>query len=309
MAARTPKHIREKQMTELASADGYTFVGWGAEYTGNLTKVVVNCKTHGDWTTKLSYFTDMRTRCPGCAVQLRRADIDVVRSDIVESCSKKGYEFLGFIDGYVNNSSKVKLRCRAHGEWDAAVSHVLHDATGCPVCGGKQKLLEYDVITRITVAGAQKGFVFGGWVDRHNNNSSKVRLLCVDHGEWTAVVESIIHQKTGCPKCAVFGFVPSKSGTLYALRSVDGDYVKVGISNNFEQRLGQLQKRTPFEFKVLRELKFTNGADAMAAEQVIHKSFPSAGLTGFDGCTEWLEWSPDVVMWADLFSGGACNDQ
>lgn len=36
-------------------------------------------------------------------------------------------------------------------------------------------------------------------------------------------------------------------------------------------------------------------ADAIAIEKYYHKKYGSAGLTGFDGATEWLKYSPELM--------------
>lgn len=310
MPIKTPQDVRERQLKELAEVDGYTFVGWNGAYNGNNSRSIFSCVEHGNWETRLTHFANMGTRCPKCSVQRRRSDLGDVRIKVLAACSKHNYEFVDFVGTYTNhNKSKVTLRCHSHGGFDVSVVHLTRNGSGCPTCGGTSKVPEQIAIAKINERGESKGYTFGSWVLDYKNNRSKANLVCEAHGTWVTTVDSILNQGTACPNCAEFGFSPSKVGTLYALLSSDKCMIKVGISNKFEQRLVQLRKRTPFEFEVLRELKFANGGDAIAAERIIHKAFPSAELTDFDGATEWLKWTPDVVTWIDLFSGGACNDQ
>jgi len=49
----------------------------------------------------------------------------------------------------------------------------------------------------------------------------------------------------------------------------------------------QLKSATPFDFHLIAKVK-TTGAEAMRKEKYYHRKYESAGLTGFDGATEWL---------------------
>jgi hypothetical protein len=79
--------------------------------------------------------------------------------------------------------------------------------------------------------------------------------------------------------------------------------IKIGISNVPDKRHAKLRRCTPFEFAVYRELSCDDGTIPPMLEQMFHDEFPSAGLRGFDGATEWRLWHDDVNTWFDLLSG------
>ena len=81
---------------------------------------------------------------------------------------------------------------------------------------------------------------------------------------------------------------------MYALKSEDGKYMKIGLSNKPAQRIKTLVSSTPFKFGKLR-MKQLSGFEAPKEETRLHKMFASANLTGFDGCTEWFIYDEKVI--------------
>jgi hypothetical protein len=66
MAAKIPQGVRERQLRELAEADGYTFVGWIGEYQNSFSKVMFKCSSHGKWPVSIHGFVTKKSRCPAC---------------------------------------------------------------------------------------------------------------------------------------------------------------------------------------------------------------------------------------------------
>ncbi|UVX30154.1 endonuclease [Klebsiella phage VLCpiS13c] len=96
----------------------------------------------------------------------------------------------------------------------------------------------------------------------------------------------------GCSGCARYGFDYKMDGFVYFLMG-DG-VIKVGITNDIRQRISRLSRRTPFEFSLIAKIK-TAGEEAAKIEKYYHRKYESAGLSGFDGATEWLEYSPELM--------------
>ena len=71
-------------------------------------------------------------------------------------------------------------------------------------------------------------------------------------------------------------------------------YVKVGISNDPKRRQKRLEKRTPFKFNIVEQLD-GDGTKIAELEKYFHNKYERAGFTGFDGCTEWLVCTPQLL--------------
>ena len=103
--------------------------------------------------------------------------------------------------------------------------------------------------------------------------------------------------KSTLTACAQGGFNPTKQGTLYLLRSECGTMVKIGISNNHEQRHAQLKRATPFNWSCIELLHNNDGAFIAKAEKELHSLTEQAQfIEPFDGYTEWRKWDDRIPM-------------
>ena len=60
-------------------------------------------------------------------------------------------------------------------------------------------------------------------------------------------------------------------------------------------RFKQLTKSTPFSFNVIEMITSKDGRIARDLESHFHRKYEGAGLSGFDGATEWLTFSPSLL--------------
>lgn len=237
----------------------------------------------------------MRTQC-------EKTPREQIIKNINEKLMNTDFSLVEFVEPYLNNKSKIILTCRHHGEWEASIKHVVYSGSRCPQCGrdsvSKKKSQNILTVTeKIKSSCEVKVYEFVGFVGEYRNRKSKIILKCTKHGEFTININNFVDSGKGCPFCSETGFKPHMKGFLYALRSESGEFVKIGITNIPQVRIKTLQRRTPFHFNVIEMIEFEKGEDAFVWESIFHKSFDSAGLKGFDGCTEWLKWSKDVSQW------------
>lgn len=207
-----------------------------------------------------------------------------------ERINKKGdgrYEFVSWVYDYKNSQPKAIARCKVDGyEWAARPNYLCNDGYGCKKCSVKNRTLSVD--KRIVQINSIENIEFVSWVNKYKNAHSKAVVRCkIDNFEWEASVHHIVNGGHGCPLCAKYGFQLDKKGTMYALLSDCGNIVKVGISNNPENRHRKLAKSTPFKFSVIEQIH-GHGEKIAELERYFHKKYKSAGLSGFDGATEWL---------------------
>lgn len=148
---------------------------------------------------------------------------------------------------------------------------------------------------RIDEAGSGR-YEFARWaIDGEFGVLKKCVVRClVDNYVWSAAVHDLVNGGNGCPKCANGGYDQSKTGYLYALRSECGKYVKVGISNNPKRRHKGLERETPFKFHVIEQIS-GDGSRIAELEKYFHNKYERAGFNGFDGATEWLICSDELL--------------
>ena len=135
-----------------------------------------------------------------------------------------------------------------------------------------------------------------GVVGEVKGTRTLMRFRCEDHSiEFDISANHVVCHGQRCPLCNLGGFNMAAAGFLYAIKSDCGRYVKVGITNSPKDRFSQLKRSTPFSFNIEHVVMFDVGRDARRKENKIHDKFKSAGFTGFDGATEWLEFDEEII--------------
>lgn len=200
---------------------------------------------------------------------------------------------------YEHSKIKIKIICSKHGIFEQIPNTHLR-GIGCSKCG-INKVTEQNRLTNEDFA-ERAHRVHGNKYDyslvTYTNAYSKVKIICSEHGVFEQQPRVHLSNK-GCPRCAKTRFNLSEPGVLYVLTD-DKQYpnlLKVGVTNNFKQRLRYLQGETPHPVIKLAAYSFSSGVDAYKLEQEIHQNFHdfNAGLTGFDGATEWFNYHPQIL--------------
>lgn len=108
----------------------------------------------------------------------------------------KNAENIEILGEYVNNKTKIKVKCRIDGyEWEAIPRNLLK-GIGCPKCYGRNKTTEdfkqelKEINDNIMVLG------------KYINSRIKIKCRCkIDGHEWEAIPSNLLSGQ-GCPKCA-----------------------------------------------------------------------------------------------------------
>ena len=203
-------------------------------------------------------------------------------------------EFSGWDGDYVGTTSRVMCKCKIDGfEWTTTLSSLLHVGTGCPNCSRKRRWTAEERIEQIN---SNSGIIFLSWDGEYKNHKSKANLKCgIDGFEWSARIDSVISSKKGCPKCSESGFNKNRNGSIYALRSMCGTMVKIGISHNTKKRHASLRNATPFEFELIAIFE-SDGYTVSDLELKFHANHKKVEFSErFDGYTEWLICTPELL--------------
>ena len=272
----------EARINQINAIPNIMFLRWQTDYKTNYSKAIVRCLIDGfEWPASISSLVNTGRKCPHCSKSRRWTDIERVE----QINSLDSLEFVTWVGEYAGARTKAMVRCKIDGfTWEARPDNLASRRTGCPQCG-KVRIRNAD--ERVEQINSVGSLSFIRWEGCFINNLSRAVVEChLDGFQWSASVSNLLRGH-GCPKCARPGFDPSKIGTLYALRSECGSYIKIGISNQPGKRHSQLKRHTPFGFSCIEKI---DGDGLMIAilERNFHSKHESAGLSGFDGCTEWL---------------------
>lgn len=256
-----------------------------ATYVSSKNKITITCKKHGDFTQRPD--AHLVGGCMLCGRESRKIKLCSL-IDSFNKVHKYRYDY-SLVDDEVS-SENIKIICREHGVFMQRRSHHM-SGSGCPLCS-KNRRLTFDIFLKKSneVHSFYYQYDEGSFV----NSTVKAKIICPKHGEFFQFTSDHMSGK-GCPECAEYGFKRTKKKAyVYFLESVSADAVKIGVTHNKSGRIRKLIKSTPFQFDVIKIVK-TSGFNAAMIESHFHKKFKSAGFSGFDGCTEWVIKTPDLM--------------
>lgn len=174
---------------------------------------------------------------------------------------------------------------------------------GCRVCGAERmkkqqrKLASEFISDAVAVHGEKYDYSKTTYINRN----TPVTIICEIHGEFEQKPYNHL-RGSGCQACASTCFDSSKPCSLYILKGREYDFMKIGITTNFDRRLSELKCNTPFEFDVM-ELYSVEGIAVRDIEKVLHRLSDSANLKGFNGATEWFKYDGDIVETSRFIMG------
>lgn len=188
---------------------------------------------------------------------------------------------------FTGSHSKVIIYCRLHGEFmQRAYSHLA--GFGCSMCSGKKKMNSTGFISKaVSIHGDKYCYKNVKYI----NNHTPVTITCMKHGDFTQT-PSAHTSGQGCPSCAVRGFDRNRVSFVYFLMG-EGS-IKVGVTKDIKNRLRYLKVVTPFDFHKIKVIKAI-GLEAVKIERHFHKKYESSGFKGFNGATEWLKYSSELM--------------
>lgn len=258
-----------------------------SEYRGSRQKVLITCPIHGEFHQTAA--EHMRgCGCPACGYvtvskRLSKGILEFEKSAKKIHGDKYNYSNFRKVEG----RRIVDVTCGVHGLFTQSVPEHL-GGHGCKKCG--------NIVTKSKTTKSNTKFiedarrVHGDKYTYENvlyrGAHSKVIITCDIHGYFEMRPSDHI-RGSGCKFCSQYGFDLTKRGVMYTLMSEDEKYFKIGITGDLTRRLNELKRSTPFKFRMIDVVEGP-GEYISNLEKIKHSECVSAGMTGFDGCTEWF---------------------
>jgi len=173
--------------------------------------VDIICKKHG----VISIRSDVLLKggiCRKCAYE-NRSNKSIILSKFLE---KYGNEYTYDISNYKNNTSKIKITCKKHGNF--YISSIAHlNGVSCKKCKSENyKISNEDIDKRTNLFIEKAKMKYGEKYDyskvKYTRSDSKVTIICKKHGEFNIRASNHLYSNVECKKCRFEGF--SKKYTL-----------------------------------------------------------------------------------------------
>ena len=194
---------REEFITKSIGVHGNKYDYSKVEIKKKKDKVCIICPEHGEFW-QLPYIHMKGHGCPKCAKivasqkqsQKMRLPKDTFITRAKEIHGDK-YDYSKV--EYNTTNDKICIICPEHGEFWQRVSNHIIKRNGCPKCHPN-----YNKTTEDFIAKGRE--VHGNKYDyskvEYVNNTTKVCIICPEHGEFWQRPNSHLSRKQGCPHCA-----------------------------------------------------------------------------------------------------------
>lgn len=195
-------YTEEEQIKRLQDLDNIKFIQFIDDYKDSHSRARVECLKDGYiWESTVNRLVNKGAGCPQCAGNLK----------IEESVVKErlngydNFEFIDFPESYLNQKSKVTIKCNMHGiTWSSSLETALKGMTGCKICRAnkvseKRRKPKEEVVAFIE---ALDNVIFHGFDGEYINGLSKVKLECaIDGNKWSPTIDNVFSGRK-CPKCS-----------------------------------------------------------------------------------------------------------
>ncbi len=162
-------------------------------------------------------------------------------------------------------TKKIWWKCNVGHNFERTISGMKKNLK-CPTCLGKVRLVGFnDLATTHPLIACEWHPTKNGKLkpqDIQIGSAKKVWWLCLEGHSWIALPHS--RQRSGCPKCATFGFDQTKPSKIYFIMNKQLHARKIGIENQTSRRT-ELWEMAGWEIQY--EILVTNGLIARAIER------------------------------------------
>ncbi len=244
-------------------------------YRNNSTKSWITCPIHGDFPQSMNKHTKGRgcPKCKGNKISKARSD---TRETFIEKSKKvheNKYDYSKV--EYINSHTKVKIYCNIHKKYFPQTPNNHLKGQGCQKCGNFKisinKRKPQDQFIKEAKEMYKDKYDYSHIV--YINSYTSMNILCNIHKEFFNVIPCNHLNGKGCPKCpkcAKYGFDPSKSAILYYI-CIDEKYYKIGITNRTLKE--RYSKKELKQIRIVKTWNYDLGKEAYDREQLIIKEF------------------------------------
>ena len=192
------KLTTEKFIVKAKNVHGDKYDYSKVEYINSTTPVCIVCKKHGEFWQKPSMHLS-GNGCQKCKAEKTGNRCRRTIGEFIAEAKKIHSDRYDYSKvEYINNSTKVCIICKEHGEfWQTPHRHLAGD--GCPICRVNRKLTTEEFIVKAKNVHGDK---YDYSKTKYINTRTKVEIICPKHGEFWQTPHNHICGD-GCPVCRI----------------------------------------------------------------------------------------------------------
>lgn len=269
-------------------------------YAHSQEKVIITCTKHGDFEQRPNCHLK-GYGCAKCGREEMAAKLSQEAKDgfIEKACAIHGDRYDYSRVFYIRSKDNVTITCKQHGDFEQTPNRHLK-GYGCYKCGRNSAAAENtqkakDVFIERSRAAHGDRYSYDRVV--YVRSSDKIIITCKQHGDFEQTPGSHLRGR-GCPSCPARYDQPTN---LYLIRNGLGK-VKVGYAIDLNRRITELNSTAPFKAELLEAWTLPDMPTVRKIESKAHRKLAKfhAGLSGFEGATEWFNTTPERAKGAIL---------
>lgn len=165
------------------------------------SKVMITCRTHGDFSQKIANHIHLKNGCPKCAKTSRITQQGFLTKARMIHDDRYDYSSVKWSQ-QTNVNSKITITCPPHGPFTQNIRNHIVGKNGCPTCAGKTKLTNESFAARAReIHGTKYDYSRVIIGEEFFANKTKLVIGCEKHGDFTQTAAKHLNAKTGCPGC------------------------------------------------------------------------------------------------------------
>lgn len=178
---------------------------YNTEYTKAKNKIVITCRTHGDFEQKATVHISNSAGCSKCSNYESKENSRYTKEQFIDIATKKyGNKFSYNKVVYVNNNTPIIITCQKHGDVSVYPKHFLYRSKcGCPKCSCeeagilKRKQIDEFIDDAKKIHGDKYDYSEVNYI----NNKTDVVIICPIHKRFEQTPDAHLHG-CGCPSCS-----------------------------------------------------------------------------------------------------------
>lgn len=198
------------------------------EYKGYDEYIFPVCKTHGSF--KITPHNLLNKNhpcgCPKCGNLKKGKSKKLTNNEFLERTNTIHNNKYEYLDEYVNERTKIRIKCPIHGIFNKTPLSHIHLKQGCPECSKientNKRRKDIDEYLKQIREKHNNFYIYNRDIilEQYKNNKSYINVICPIHGEFS--IKALNHlQGQGCKECGKLKTKPKLTKEEIIKRCID----------------------------------------------------------------------------------------